>query len=411
MGGGMLRATMFHVMAKPTGALCNLDCKYCFFLSKEALYPDPPFRMADDTQEAYIRQVIEAGGSAPAVTIAWQGGEPTLMGLDFFRRAMEITKKFARPGMVVEHTFQTNGILLDEEWCAFLAKHRILAGLSLDGPRDIHDAYRVDKGGRPTFDKVMRAARLLQDAGAEFNILCTVHAANGERPLDVYRFFRDEVRARYLQFIPIVERTLDSVTERSVRPEQWGTFLNAIFDEWVRRDVGKVYVQHFDSALACWHGAGAALCIHQETCGKALALMPNGDVYSCDHYVDPEHLLGNIMRDDLTAIAISPQQIAFGNDKRDGLPRYCRECSVRFACQGECPKSRFLKTPDGEAGLNYLCAGHKSFFTHIDKPMRMMSALVQQGRRAGEVMGILAEQERQRRMGMPTRARAAWDLH
>lgn len=399
---------MFHVMAKPTGAICNLDCKYCFFLSKEALYPGSPYRMAEDVQETYIRQVLEAAHGAPSVTIAWQGGEPTLMGLDFYRRALELTRKYVKPGTTVEHTFQTNGTLLDDEWCRFFADNRILAGLSLDGPKDIHDAYRVDKGGQPTFDKVMRAARRLQAAGAEFNILCTVHAANGDRPLEVYRFFRDVVKAKYLQFIPIVEGP--PVTERSVKPEQWGKFLNAIFDEWIRKDVGTVYVQHFDSALACWHGAGAALCIHQETCGQAMALMPNGDVYSCDHYVDPEYLLGNIMRENLAQIATQPKQIAFGNDKRDGLPKYCRECNVRFACHGECPKSRFLTTPDGEAGLNYLCAGHKLYFNHIDKPMRMMSTLIRQGRHAGEVMGLLAEQERQKRMGMPTRARAAWEL-
>ena len=399
---------MFHVMAKPTGAICNLDCKYCFFLAKEELGRE---RMGEDVQESYIRQVLEAAKGAPSVTIAWQGGEPTIMGLDFFRRAVALARKYAGPGTTVEHTFQTNGTLVDEEWCRFFADNRILAGLSLDGPREIHDAYRVDKGGRPTFEKVMRAARLLQAAGAEFNILCTVHAANGDRPLEVYRFFRDEVRAKYLQFIPIVERVGEAgVTDRSVGPEQWGRFLNAIFDEWVRRDVGRIYVQHFDSALACWHGAGAALCIHQETCGQAMALMPNGDVYSCDHYVEPAYLLGNIMRDSLVEIAASPKQVAFGLDKRDGLPRYCRECSVRFACQGECPKSRFLTTPDGEAGLNYLCAGHKLFFGHIDKPMRMMSGLVREGRAAAEVMGMLAEQERQRKMGMPTRARAAWEV-
>ncbi len=400
---------MFHVMAKPSGAICNLDCKYCFFLSKEALYPGSPYRMSDEVQESYIRQVLEAAGHAPSVTIAWQGGEPTLMGIDFFRRAMDLTKKYVRPGVEVEHTFQTNGVLLNDEWCRFFAANKVLVGLSLDGPREIHDTYRLDKGGQPTFDKVIRAARRLQAADAEFNILCTVHAANGAHGLDVYRFFRDEVRAKYLQFIPIVERIEGQVTDRSIAPLQWGKFLNAIFDEWVRKDVGRVFVQHFDSALACWHGAGAALCIHQETCGKGLALMPNGDLYSCDHYVDPAYLLGNILTTPMADLANAPQQIAFGNDKRDGLPRYCRECNVRFACHGECPKSRFLTTPDGEDGLNYLCEGHKLYFNHIDRPMRIMSTLLRQGRHPGEVMSILAEDDRQRRMGMPTRARLAWD--
>lgn len=400
---------MFHVMAKPSGAICNLDCKYCFFLSKESLYPGSPYRMSDEVQESYIRQVLQAAGDAPSVTIAWQGGEPTLMGLDFFRRAMDLTRKYVRPGVEVEHTFQTNGVLLNGEWCEFFAENKVLVGLSLDGPREIHDTYRVDKGGQPTFDKVVRAARHLQTAGAEFNILCTVHAANGARGLDVYHYFRDELQAKYLQFIPIVERIEGRVTDRSIAPLQWGKFLNAIFDEWVRKDVGRVFVQHFDSALACWHGAGAALCIHQETCGKGLALMPNGDLYSCDHYVDPAYLLGNILATPMADLANTPQQIAFGNDKRDGLPRYCRECNVRFACHGECPKSRFLTTPDGEDGLNYLCEGHKLYFNHIDRPMRIMSTLLRQGRHPGEVMSILAEDDRQRRMGMPTRARLAWD--
>ncbi len=396
---------MFHVMAKPTGAVCNLDCKYCFFLSKEALYPDSPWRMGANVQEEYIRQVIEAAGDAPAVTIAWQGGEPTLMGLDFYRRAMELANRYVRPGVSVEHTFQTNGVLLDDEWCRFFAQNRVLVGLSLDGNREIHDTFRVDKGGAPTFDKVVRAARRLEAAGADFNILCTVHAANGDRGLEVYRFLRDEVRAKFLQFIPIVERIDGRVSERSVAPAQWGRFLVEVFDEWVRHDVGRVFVQHFDSALACWHGEGAAVCIHQETCGKGLALMPNGDLYSCDHFVDPEYRLGNILRDRMADLAESPRQIAFGNDKRDGLPRYCRECPVLFACRGECPKSRFLQTPDGEDGLNYLCEGHRMFFTHIDRPMRIMAGLLRKGRPAAEIMAAVAEDEDPR----PTRSRARWE--
>jgi uncharacterized protein len=403
----------FHVLAKPTGAICNLDCTYCFFLSKEALYPDSPVRMADETLEAYIRQVIESQ-HVPHVAIAWQGGEPTLMGLDFFRRATALVRTYARPGMTIEHTIQTNGTLLDEEWCAFFREHKFLVGLSLDGPRAMHDAYRVDKGGQPTFDRVMAAADLMRREGVEYNILCTVHAANADHPLELYRFFRDEVKTHFIQFIPIVERTTPAllqianlgwgdrhrdrplylqeghvVTERTVRPEQWGSFLNTIFDEWVHRDVGQIFIQMFDAALAAWLGLPSAMCIFNETCGTALAMERNGDLYSCDHYVEPRYRLGNIHEFHMRTMVESDQQIAFGRTKRDTLPRYCRECDVRFACNGECPRNRFTTTPDGEAGLNYLCAGYKSFFRHIDGPMRLMAARLRNGGYADEVMSML----------------------
>jgi uncharacterized protein len=393
----------FHVLAKPTGAICNLDCKYCFFLSKEEFYPNSKFRMSDAVLESYIRQQLQSQGAQ--ATIAWQGGEPTLMGLKFFRRAMELTHRYRKQSQSVEHTLQTNGTLIDEEWCEFLRENNFLVGLSVDGPREMHDAYRVDKRGRPTFEKVERAARLMQQYGVEFNVLCTVHAQNADRPLDVYRYFRDELGARFIQFIPIVERvnsdgrTLlqegSSVTERSVSAARWGEFLIAIFDEWVQRDVGTVFVQMFDAALASWVGAPPALCIFSETCGDAVALEHNGDVYSCDHFVEPKYLLGNIADTSLADLVGSPRQRAFGNAKRDTLPRYCRECEVRFACHGECPKNRFILTPDGETGLNYLCAGYKAFFTHIDRPMRMMADLLKQGRFADEVMQLLTTEETQ----------------
>ncbi len=407
----------FHVLAKPTGAICNLDCTYCFFLSKEALYPNSRFRMGDDLLEAYVQQVIEAQ-RGPLVTIAWQGGEPTLMGLDFFRRAAALVQKYAPAGSTVEHTVQTNGTLLDDEWCAFFHDHRFLVGLSLDGPRAMHDAYRVDKGGAPTFDKVMRAVRLLQQHKVEFNILCTVHAANAGHPLEVYHFFRDEVGARYLQLIPIVERATAEllpianegwgtaraerplyvqdgalVTARSVGAAQWGAFLISIFDEWVRRDVGQMYVLLFDAALAAWYGVPPPLCIFAETCGNALALEHNGDLYSCDHYVEPKYRLGNIKEAHLLTLVASDQQQAFGNAKRDTLPRYCHECDVRFACNGECPRNRFILTPDGEPGLNYLCAGYQAFFRHIDRPMRIMAGLLRGGHAPAEIMGILATEQ------------------
>ncbi len=385
----------FHVLAKPSGPICNLDCSYCFFLSKEALYPGDRFRMSDDVLAAYVRQVVESETS-PEVTVAWQGGEPTLMGIDFFRRAVELAEAAARPGQRLLHTIQTNGTLLTDEWCAFLAEHRFLVGLSVDGPAPLHDVYRVDKKGAATFDRVRRAWDLLTAHGVDTNVLCTVNAANQHAPLEVYRFFRDDLGARHLQFIPIVERVNDTgfqegdtVTDRSVDPVAWGAFLTAIFDEWIVRDVGTVFVRAFDDALAAWVGVPGGSCIVAETCGNALALEHNGDLYSCDHFVEPAHLVGNIMQTHLVELVASPRQRAFGDAKRDTLPRYCRECPVRFACNGECPKNRFVTTPDGEPGLNYLCAGYRSFLTHVDGPMRLMAGLLAEGRFADEVMGVL----------------------
>jgi serine-type anaerobic sulfatase-maturating enzyme len=394
--------TTFHVLSKPSGATCNLDCTYCFFLSKEKLYPNSRFRMSEETLETYIRQVLESQ-RAPEVTIAWQGGEPTLMGLDFFKHAMEVVHTYARPGVSIQHTMQTNGILLNDAWCEFFREQNFLIGLSLDGPQAMHDTYRVDKGGAPTFHKVLRAARLLQEHKVACNILTTVNAANADHPLEVYRFLRDEVGTNFMQFIPIVERINEQgeigfqegnqVSERSVKPEQWGTFLITIFDEWVRRDVGTVFVQMFDAALASWYGTPPALCLFSETCGTALALEHNGDLYSCDHFVEPKYLLGNIKNKHMIELVASDQQRQFGLHKRESLPRYCRACDVRFACHGECPKNRFIETPDGEAGLNYLCAGYKAFFRHVDKPMRIMASLLRRDRAPAEVMLVLAAEE------------------
>jgi uncharacterized protein len=407
----------FHVLVKPTGAICNLDCKYCFFLSKEMLYPGSRFRMADDLLETYLRQLLEAHRT-PEVMLAWQGGEPTLMGLDFFRRSVELAEKHKKPGQSVQHTIQTNGTKLDDEWCAFFKENNFLVGISFDGPRELHDAYRVDKGGQGTFDQVLGGLGFLKAHQVDFNILCTVHAANGDHGLEIYRFFRDDLRAEFIQFIPIVERATpellplanqgwgdthqprplyqlegELVTDRSVGADQWGRFLIAVFDEWVKRDVGKVYVQMFDAALGSWAGVGSSLCIFRETCGEALAIEHNGDLYSCDHFVEPKYFLGNIQQDHLIELVGSDQQKAFGNAKRDTLPRYCLECEVRFACNGECPRNRFIRTPDGESGLNYLCAGYKTFFNHIDHPMRLMADLIKQGRFADEVMSLLQQEE------------------
>lgn len=395
----------FHLLAKPTGAICNLDCAYCFFLDKEVFYPGSKFRMSDEVMERYIRQLIEAH-QTQQVTIAWQGGEPTLMGLDFYRRVMAIAEKYRRPGMTFLHTLQTNGTLLDDDWCAFFKEHGFLIGISIDGPRELHDVYRVDKGGAPTFDKVMRGIRLLQKHGVEFNILTTVNRVNGDYPLEVYRFIRDEIGADWMQFIPVVERinadgrTLyqqgTAVSDRSVGAEQFGHFLCAIFDEWVRQDVGRVYVQTFEAAISNWLGLpSSGMCVFNETCGQGLAIEHNGDLYACDHFVEPDYFLGNINQDHMIELVASDKQLAFGRDKRDGLPRYCRDCDVRFACHGECPKNRFLTTPDGEPGLNYLCAGFKQFFHHIDRPAKIITGLLRRGHPAAEVMRILAAEEAQ----------------
>jgi uncharacterized protein len=410
----------FHLLTKPTGAVCNLDCKYCFFLSKEMLYPGSRFRMADELLETYIKQLLEAH-QTPEVNVAWQGGEPTLMGLDFFKRSVEYVEKYKQPGQQILHTIQTNGTRLDDEWGAFFEAHNYLVGLSVDGPQPMHDAYRVDKGGEGTFDQVMRGWEFLRKHQVEVNILCTVHARNADRPREVYRFFRDELGAEFIQFIPIVERATETllplanegwserpggdrplylqagnlVTDRSVKPEQYGRFLSGVFDEWVRRDVGRVYIQHFDTALANWVGAPPGVCVFSETCGLALALEHNGDLYACDHYVEPDYKLGNIKQTHMIELVASPQQVKFGLDKRDTLPTYCRECEVRFACHGGCPKNRFINTPEGEPGLNYLCAGYKIFFNHIDRPMRMMADLLRRQQAPAEIVHVLAAEEAQ----------------
>ncbi|HEY5530882.1 MAG TPA: anaerobic sulfatase maturase [Candidatus Anoxymicrobiaceae bacterium] len=396
------RLSAFHVMAKPTGPVCNLDCDYCFFLTKERLYPGSRFRMDDEVMREYVRQYIDAQ-NVPEAIVAWQGGEPTMMGVDFFRRSVEYARQCAGPGVEVSHTIQTNGTLLDNEWCEFLRENHFLVGLSMDGPREIHDRYRHDKRGGPTFDRVLRAARLMQERGVEFNILCTVHAANAPHPLDVYRFFRDELGVEWIQLIPIVERinadgtTLlqqgDTVTDRSVDPAQWGDFLIVIFDEWLRGDVGMVHVNMFEAAFASWVGTPALACIFDESCGNALALEHNGDLYSCDHFVEPRNLLGNIMERPISELVASDEQRSFGAAKRDTLPSCCTGCEVLFACRGECPKNRFVMSPDGGSGLNYLCAGYKAFFEHIEGPMHAMAELCRVGRSPGDIMDIIAEEE------------------
>ncbi len=400
----------YHVMTKAIGPICNLDCKYCFYLEKEKLFPkDEQFRMSDTVLEAYIRQYIE-GQEVPEVSFAWQGGEPTLLGVGFFEKVVELQRKYAN-GKRITNALQTNGTLLDDKWCEFLTQHEFLVGLSIDGPADLHDHYRVDKRDRPTFQRVMNGLFHLKKHGTEFNTLTVVNRANADYPLRVYRFLK-EIGSGFLQFIPLVERAADEetaelgldlgqppvpgqesggapVTEWTVRPKQYGEFLVEIFDDWVRNDVGKVFVQFFDVALGNWMGLGSSLCVFSETCGAAMALEHNGDLYSCDHYVYPKHKLGNLLNLSISDMVNSEQQMKFGTDKRDALPKYCRECPVKFACNGECPKHRFLNAPDGEPGLNYLCKAYKQIFAHMDPYMKLMGQLVNSRRPAADVMGLV----------------------
>lgn len=400
----------YHMLAKPAGAACNLSCTYCFFLSKEKLYGSGSHRMTDATLETYIRQLMESS-PGPEVHVAWQGGEPLLRGRDFYERSVSLAERYRKPHQRVVHTIQTNGTLVDEEWAAFFRENQYLVGLSLDGPRELHDTYRVSKKLEGSFDAAIRGWRHLERYEVDVNVLCTIHAGNAEHPLEVYRFFRDELGARYIQLIPIVERATqetlatanrgwgglqgsdrplykqegDRVTERTVDPEEFGRFLIAIFDEWVKRDVGQVFVTTFDVALGSWLGQHN-LCIVAPSCGNALVLEHNGDVYSCDHYVEPEYRLGNVGETPLRTLVTSERQRRFGQSKYQTLPEYCKQCPVLFACYGECPRNRFIRAPDGEPGLNYLCAGYKAFFQHIDAPMKRMATLLRKGRYADEIM-------------------------
>ncbi len=399
----------FHVLAKPIGPICNLDCKYCFYLEKESLYPQvSKWAMREEVLDSYIRQYIE-GHDTPVVNFAWQGGEPTLLGVNYFRNVVAIQRKYAG-GKRIQNAFQTNGVLLNDEWAALFRESDFLIGLSIDGPRELHDTYRVDKGGQPTFDRVMRGLETLKRNCVEFNTLTTVHCGNADHPVEVYRFLKEN-GSGVMQFIPIAERIAHQVTSDglhlvspdfagaanvapwSVEPRQFGRFLCAIFDDWVRKDVGRYYVQLFEVSLEIWTGMEPSLCVFAKQCGSALAIEHCGDVYSCDHFVFPENRLGNIMESPLETLVNSEQQRSFGEAKESTLPRYCRECDVRFACNGECPKHRFLITPDGEPGLNYLCAGYKMFFHHVDPYMRFMAAELASNRAPANVMRWVAAED------------------
>ncbi len=385
-------STRFHAMAKPAGSACNLDCAYCFYLSKATLRDGPGSgRMSAATLEAFIRQYIECQ-TGSEVVFSWQGGEPTLLGVDFFRRVVELERTYAKPGQTIQNDLQTNGTLLDDDWCRFLKEHRFLVGLSIDGPQKLHDAFRVAKDGSPTFAKVFAAAKLLHKHDVPFNTLTCVNRLNARHPLDVYRFLRRELGSTYLQFIPIVEyngferiapqhwdpaalprqgdpqarpgHPQSVVTDWSVDPEDWGYFLVKTFDEWRRRDLGKVLVNHFETLVAQHLGQPSQLCVYGEICGKGLAVEHDGGVYACDHYVYPEYRVGNVHAGRLTDAVFSRAQVRFGYAKSETLPRQCRECPYLRDCWGECPKNRILRTTDGEAGLNYLCSGFQRFFAH-----------------------------------------------
>ncbi|MGB5986315.1 MAG: anaerobic sulfatase maturase [Desulfobacterales bacterium] len=396
----------FHMMIKPAGSACNLNCTYCFYLSKATLADGPDQRnMSDETLELLIKSYIR-DVTANEVVFTWQGGEPTLRGLDFFKKAAALQKKYARPGQIILNDLQTNGTLIDEAWCRFLKENDFLVGLSIDGPEHLHDAFRKAKDGSPTFNKVVRAAELLQRFDVPFNTLTSVNRMNGTHPLEVYRFLRQELGATHIQFTPVVEPkgfeqaapqwkegshmpgTNDPrarpghpesvVTDWSVDPKDWGTFLCTVFDEWCNRDLGKVLVNQFETLVSQNLGLGPQMCVYAEACGKAVAIEHDGRVYSCDHLVYPQHEIGNIHENRLRDIVLFRGQVKFGYAKTETLPRYCRNCAYVSDCQGECPKNRLLGTPDGEPGLNYLCSGLKAFYGHALPEIERIVATLRQ---------------------------------
>ncbi|WP_347989049.1 anaerobic sulfatase maturase [Methylomonas sp. AM2-LC] len=393
-------------MAKPVGPICNLDCNYCFYLEKEQLFPTGQrFLMSEEVLRSYIKQNISSENSSE-VLFTWQGGEPMLRGLAFYQQAVMIQQEFAK-GKTIRNSLQTNGVLLNKEWCQFLAAEKFMVGISLDGPRDLHNAHRVNKQGKPTFDAVMQGIEYLKNYQIEFNVLVTVTRELCKHPIRVYDFFKQH-DLFHLQFNPVVERVvpLDTenlglsfaipdtesllpVTEQSVEPAAYGDFLVAIFNEWIKQDVGKVYVMNFEWALASWLKLPANVCLFSENCGKALIVEHNGDVYSCDHYMYPDYRLGNLQNNDIAALADSAQQIRFGKTKSATLPRDCKQCEFLFACHGECPKNRFKQTLQGEPGLNYLCPSYKKYFKHINRYMQAMAKLIYYKQPASLIMQAL----------------------
>ena len=399
-----------HVEAKPMGPVCNLACEYCFYLEKKALFGEGEnFRMPDTILSAFIQDYI-VSQPTPVVEFVWHGGEPTLAGLDFFRKVVREQKPYAAE-KTIRNSLQTNGTLLTDEWCAFLKKNNFMVGISLDGPREIHDAYRRTRAGKGTFADVMRGLKLLQNHGVDYNVLACVARDTAKKPLEVYSFMKSE-GIEYIQFTPVIERMSDEagqqrglslagpaaldreekqvqVTPWTVVPEEYGDFLIAICEDWVRHDVGKVFVMNFEWALNTWIGNPSPVCIHAEQCGRAVVIEHNGDVYACDHCVFPEYKLGNIAHKTLADMVEKSLDKGFGITKETALPGWCRDCPVLRACRGGCPKHRFIKAPSGEPGLHYLCEGYRKFFLHIRKYLKAITTLLENGLPASRVMDAI----------------------
>lgn len=399
-------ARPLYVMLKPAGSLCNLRCKYCYYLEKNALYTEQKNHViSDEMLDKFIREYIEAQTS-PDVLFCWHGGETLMRPISFYRRAIELQRKYAR-GRRIDNTIQTNATMLTDEWCEFFRENNFLVGVSIDGPQEFHDEYRRTATGKPTFHKVMQGIRLLNKHNVEWNALAVVNDFNADYPLEFYNFFK-EIGCHYIQFTPIVERRIErndglslapgmeeggELVDFSVTPEQWGKFLCTIFDEWVRHDVGTYFIQIFDATLANWAGVQPGLCSLAKECGHAGVMEFNGDVYSCDHFVYPEHLLGNINEKTITEMMYGEKQREFAKLKHELLPQQCRECPVEFACYGECPKNRFTRDKYGNPGLNYLCKGYRQFFEHVKPYMDFMKGELDAKRPPSNVMNFVASAE------------------
>ena len=396
-------AKPLYVMLKPAGAHCNLACKYCYYLEKNKLYPTAQRHlMSDEMLEQFTREYIEAQ-TMNQVLFTWHGGEPLLRSIDFYRKALSLQQKYAG-GRCIDNVIQTNGTLLTDEWCEFFAQNHWLVGISIDGPQPDHDHYRLTAAGKPSWKKVMQGIKLLKKHGVEWNAMAVVNAYNANHPLEFYRFFKEN-GCQFLQFTPIVERqtrhedgrTLASLadkneiplSEASVAPEQWGYFLCAIFDEWVRKDVGKIFVEIFDCTLANWMGISPGICAYSKECGHAGVMEHNGDVYSCDHFVFPEYKLGNIRDHSLIYMLYGEQQQEFSRLKHSSLPRQCKECDMEFACHGECPKNRFMKDQYGDSGLNYLCPGYYHYYQHVAPYMDYMKQELMSQRPPSNIMKVV----------------------
>lgn len=396
-------AKPLYVMLKPAGAHCNLACKYCYYLEKNKLYPTAQRHlMSDEMLEQFTREYIEAQ-TMNQVLFTWHGGEPLLRSIDFYRKALSLQQKYAG-GRRIDNVIQTNGTLLTDEWCEFFAQNHWLVGISIDGPQPDHDHYRLTAAGKPSWKKVMQGIKLLKKHGVEWNAMAVVNAYNANHPLEFYRFFKEN-GCQFLQFTPIVERltrhedgrTLASLadkdeislSEASVAPEQWGNFLCTIFDEWVRKDVGKIFVEIFDCTLANWMGVSPGICAYSKECGHAGVMEHNGDVYSCDHFVFPEYKLGNIRDHSLIDMLYGEQQQEFSRLKHSSLPRQCKECDMEFACHGECPKNRFMKDKYGDSGLNYLCPGYYHYYQHVAPYMDYMKQELMAQRPPSNIMKVV----------------------